>query len=66
MSSTDVFTGAQVPASRRRRCRHQHALAGVGGAIVFGWVVVAIAANALAPDEPDAVALVSRLQPPSA
>ena len=53
-----------LPASRWRRWRHQYALAALGGAIVLGWMIVAIAAQVLAPYAPSAVDLTTRLLPP--
>jgi peptide/nickel transport system permease protein len=63
MSAAGMAT-LPLPASRWRRWRHQYALAAMGGAIVLGWMIVAIAAQVLAPYAPSAVDLTTRLLPP--
>ncbi|HET6239721.1 MAG TPA: ABC transporter permease [Acetobacteraceae bacterium] len=63
MSAAGMAT-LPLPASRWRRWRHQYALAALGGAIVLGWMIVAIAAQVLAPYAPSAVDLTTRLLPP--
>ncbi len=66
MSSTGLAASLRLPASRWNRWRRQYALAAIGAAIVLLWVLVAVAAQALAPYAPNAVALAARLLPPGA
>jgi peptide/nickel transport system permease protein len=66
MSSTGMAVTLPLPRSRWRRWRRQYALAALGGAIVLGWMIVAVAARALAPYAPNAVDLTMRLLPISA
>jgi len=57
---------ADLPtASRRRRWLHRYGLAALGGAIVFAWVLIALAAPLLSPYAPDTVEVTTRLEPPS-
>lgn len=53
------------PRSRTRRMVRRYGLAGVGGLIVVGWILVALAAPHIAPYPYDAVDVVDRLKPPS-
>ena len=66
MSSTGLAASLRLPASRWNRWRRQYALAAIGAAIVLLWVLVAVAAQALTPYAPNAVALAARLLPPGA
>ncbi|MBC7437602.1 MAG: ABC transporter permease [Bdellovibrionales bacterium] len=54
-----------MPNVSRRNFR-RYALAGLGGALIVAWVLIALAAPLIAPDRPDAVDIVQRLQRPSA
>ncbi len=57
---------AALPASRLRRRLRRYGLAWAGGAIVLGWILVAILAPWIAPFPPDAQDIANRLAPPSA
>ena len=57
---------AALPASRPRRRIRRYGLAWAGGAIVLGWILVAILAPWIAPFPPDAQDIANRLAPPSA
>jgi peptide/nickel transport system permease protein len=65
MSSTQLSATIRLPASRWHRWRRQYALAAIGAAIVVLWIIVALAAQMLAPYAPNAVTLAARLLPPS-
>jgi len=52
--------------TRRARLWRRYGLAGVGGAIVLAWLLVAAFAPWISPYPPDAVDVVNRLRPPSA
>lgn len=61
MSATAV-----LPASRLRRRIRRYGLAWAGGAIVLGWILVAILAPWITPYPPDAQDIANRLAAPSA
>ena len=52
--------------SRRARLWRRYGLAGIGAAIVLGWVLVAVFAPWITPYPPDFVDVANRLRPPSA
>jgi peptide/nickel transport system permease protein len=52
--------------SRLRRRLRRYGPAWIGGGIVLAWILIALLAPWIAPYEPNAVDVVSRLQPPSA
>ena len=61
-----MSAAAALPASRLRRRVRRYGLAWAGGAIVLGWILVAILAPWIAPFPPDAQDIANRLAPPSA
>jgi peptide/nickel transport system permease protein len=63
--TAEILAAQPPPVSRARRWRHQYGLAAVGGTIVLVWIVVALAAQVLAPWPPNAVDVTARLRPPS-
>jgi peptide/nickel transport system permease protein len=52
--------------SRLRRRLRRYGPAWIGGGIVLAWILIALLAPWIAPYQPNAVDVVSRLQPPSA
>lgn len=61
-----MSAAAALPASRMRRRIRRYGLAWAGGAIVLGWILVAIFAPWIAPYPPDAQDITNRLASPSA
>ena len=63
-----VSTTLDLPAarSRLRRRMRRYGLAWIGGGTVVAWIVIALLAPWIAPYEPNAVDVTSRLLPPSA
>jgi peptide/nickel transport system permease protein len=60
--------GLALPAvpTRGQRAWRRYGLAGIGAAIVLGWLLVALLAPWIAPYDPDFVDVANRLRPPSA
>jgi peptide/nickel transport system permease protein len=67
MSGADIVAVAQpLPRTRWQRLHRQYLLAAIGAGIVLIWILVALLAPILAPYAPNAVAVGTRLLPPSA
>jgi peptide/nickel transport system permease protein len=64
--ATASFAAIAPVRSRGQRWRRRYGVAAAGAAIIFAWILIAVAAPLLTPYSPNAVDVTIRLLPPSA